>query len=199
MFPDPLSLLLALSGVFLIAFMRGAFGGGFAIIGIPLLSLSLDPIAAGALLAPLFVVNDLFALRYWKPGTWSKPDLKLLVPALLIGIAAGTLLMRMLDRHVIEIAMAVITLLFAALWFMGGGKLRAEPRKPAKGLFAGFALASRPWSRMPVVRRLRCICSRSGCRNRCWPERQVYFSQSAMSPRPDRGCGLRNRVGRFGC
>ena len=72
MFPDPLSLLLALSGVFLIAFMRGAFGGGFAIIGIPLLSLSLDPIAAGALLAPLFVVNDLFALRYWKPDTWSK-------------------------------------------------------------------------------------------------------------------------------
>jgi uncharacterized protein len=138
MLPDPFSLLLVFSGVFLIAFMRGAFGGGFAIIGIPLLSLRLDPITAGALLAPLFVVNDLFALRYWKPGTWSKPDLKLLVPALLIGIAVGTVLMRILDRHVIEIAMALITLLFAALWFMGGGKVQSEPRKPAKGLFAGF-------------------------------------------------------------
>jgi uncharacterized membrane protein YfcA len=137
MLPDPFSLLLVFSGVFLIAFMRGAFGGGFAIIGIPLLSLRLDPITAGALLAP-FVVNDLFALRYWKPGTWSKPDLKLLVPALLIGIAVGTVLMRILDRHVIEIAMALITLLFAALWFMGGGKVQSEPRKPAKGLFAGF-------------------------------------------------------------
>ena len=31
-------------GVLLISFMRGAFGGGFAILGIPLLSLGMDPI-----------------------------------------------------------------------------------------------------------------------------------------------------------
>ena len=43
----------ALAGTFLIAFMKGAFGGGFAIIGIPLLSLAMDPLTAGALLAPL--------------------------------------------------------------------------------------------------------------------------------------------------
>lgn len=34
------TILVAFAGVFLIAFMRGAFGGGFAIIGIPLLSQS---------------------------------------------------------------------------------------------------------------------------------------------------------------
>lgn len=138
MLPDVIPLFLALSGVALIAFMRGAFGGGFAIVGIPLLSLSLDPIAAGALLAPLFIVIDLFALRYWKPSTRSKPDLKLLLPMLLLGIAAGTVLMRVLDRHVIEIAMALITLLFAGLWFTGGGEVRMQPRRPAKGLLAGF-------------------------------------------------------------
>lgn len=139
MFPDLLPLFLALSGVALIAFMRGAFGGGFAIVGIPLLSLSLDPITAGALLAPLFVVIDLFALRYWKPSTWSKPDLKLLLPMLLLGIAAGTMLMRVLDRHLIEIAMALITLVFAGLWFKGGGEVRMQPRNAAKGLVAGFS------------------------------------------------------------
>lgn len=32
------TILIAFAGVFVIAFMRGAFGGGFAIIGIPLLS-----------------------------------------------------------------------------------------------------------------------------------------------------------------
>lgn len=138
MLPDILPLILALCGVFLIAFMRGAFGGGFAIVGIPLLSLGLDPIQAGALLAPLFIVIDLFALRYWKPGTWSKPDLKLLLPMLLLGIAAGTLLMRLLDRHLIEIAMALITLVFTGLWFRGGGQVTRQPRKAAKGLAAGF-------------------------------------------------------------
>jgi len=39
----------------LIAFMKGAFSGGIAIIGIPLLALVMHPLRAGALLAPLFV------------------------------------------------------------------------------------------------------------------------------------------------
>jgi uncharacterized membrane protein YfcA len=69
------TILLALAGVFLIAFMKGAFGGGFAIIGIPLLSIVMEPLTAGALLAPLFVAMDLCALRYWRPSTWSRPDL----------------------------------------------------------------------------------------------------------------------------
>ena len=62
--PAPFVLAVALAGVFLIAFMKGAFGGGFAIVGIPLLSLAMDPIAAGALLAPLFVIMDITALRF---------------------------------------------------------------------------------------------------------------------------------------
>ena len=77
--------LLTLAGVFLIAFMKGAFGGGFAIISIPLLALVMDPLTAGALLAPLFVAMDLFALQYWRPSTWSKPDLKVLLPSTDIG------------------------------------------------------------------------------------------------------------------
>jgi hypothetical protein len=47
----------SVAAVFLISFMKGAFGGGFAIIGIPLLALVMDPITAGALLAPLFCVT----------------------------------------------------------------------------------------------------------------------------------------------
>src|SRR5689334_13068761 len=56
------TILVAFAGVFLIGFMRGAFGGGFAIIGIPLLSMVMDPVTAGGLLAPLFIAMDLFAL-----------------------------------------------------------------------------------------------------------------------------------------
>ena len=49
---------------------------------------------------------DLFALRYWKPATWSKPDLALLLPGLVIGIAVGYLLFRFLDHRAIAIMMA---------------------------------------------------------------------------------------------
>jgi uncharacterized membrane protein YfcA len=68
---DPGAIAAALTGVFIIAFMKGAFGGGAATVGIPLLALAMDPLTAGALLAPLLVVMDVFALRYFRPSTWS--------------------------------------------------------------------------------------------------------------------------------
>ena len=36
------TVLVSLAGVFLICFMKGAFGGGFSIVGIPLLSIAMD-------------------------------------------------------------------------------------------------------------------------------------------------------------
>jgi uncharacterized membrane protein YfcA len=138
MLPDLFPFLIAALGIFLISFMRGAFGGGFAIVGIPLLSLAMDPITAGAVLAPLFIAIDIVALRYWKPSTWSKPDIKLLLPMLALGIALGFWLMQVLNRHAVEVAMALITLVFAGLWFRGGGQVQMQPRMPAKGLLAGL-------------------------------------------------------------
>jgi uncharacterized protein len=136
---DPLNLILAEAGVLLIAFMKGAFGGGFAIVGIPLLSLAMDPIAAGALLAPLFIAMDLTALRYWKPTTWSRPDLQVLLPGLVGGIAVGYLAIHRLDRHAVEVTIALITLAFTGLWFVGGGQPEARPRSTPKAVLAGVS------------------------------------------------------------
>jgi uncharacterized membrane protein YfcA len=133
-----LTIVVALAGTFLIAFMKGGFGGGFAIIGIPLLSIVMDPLTAGAFLAPLFIVQDLVALRYWKPSTWSKPDLGILLPALVVGIAAGYVTLSYLDRHAVAIVMALITLGFTGLWFRSGGKVTVQQRSTPKAIAAGF-------------------------------------------------------------
>jgi uncharacterized membrane protein YfcA len=130
--------MIAFAGVFLICFMKGAFGGGFSIVGIPLLSMVMDPVTAGGLLAPLFIVMDLFALRYWKPSTWSKPDLVLLLPGLVVGVGLGSLLFRFLDHRAIAIVMAVVTLVFVGLWFAGGGKVTVRRRSVPKALAAGL-------------------------------------------------------------
>lgn len=132
------TILITFAGVFLICFMKGAFGGGFAIVGIPLLSLVMDPITAGGLLAPLFVAMDLFSLRYWKPSTWSKPDLALLLPGLIIGIGGGYLLFRILDHRAMAIAIALVTLIFVGLWFKTGGNISARPRSSSKAVAAGI-------------------------------------------------------------
>jgi len=133
------TILVAFAGVFLICFMKGAFGGGFSIVGIPLLSIVMDPVTAGGLLAPLFIAMDLFALRYWKPSTWSKPDLLLLLPGLVIGIAFGYFLFRFLDHRAIAIVMAAVTLVFVGLWFAGGGDVTIRPRSTPKAITAGLS------------------------------------------------------------
>lgn len=135
---DLATLLVAFAGVFLIAFMKGAFGGGFAIIGIPLLSLMMEPLEAGALLAPLLIVMDLFALRYWRPSTWSKPDLAILLPGLIVGIGFGYLTLRVLDERAIAIAVALVTLAFAALWLRSGRRIASQPRSVSKAVAAGI-------------------------------------------------------------
>ena len=136
---DPATILVTLTGVFLISFMRGAFGGGFAIIGIPLLSLVMDPLTAGGLLAPLFISMDIFALRYWRPSTWSKPDLIVLLPCLIVGIGFGAITLRLLDERAIAIAIALITLTFSVIWFGGGGKIQVRPRSAFKAAAAGLS------------------------------------------------------------
>jgi uncharacterized membrane protein YfcA len=133
------TILVVFAGVFLICFMKGAFGGGFSIIGIPLLSTVMDPVTAGGLLAPLFIAMDLYALRYWKPSTWSKPDLVLLLPGLVLGVALGYLVFRFLDHRAISIVMSVTTLGFVGLWFAGGGTVAVRPRSMPKAITAGVA------------------------------------------------------------
>ncbi|KGM31787.1 sulfite exporter TauE/SafE family protein [Inquilinus limosus] len=133
------TILVAFAGVLLISLLRGAFGGGFAIIGIPLLSLVMDPVTAGGLLAPLFVATDLVALRYWKPSTWSKPDLLPLLPGLVAGIGLGYLLFTHLDHRAIAIVMAAVTLAFVGLWFTKGATVTMRPRSTPKAVAAGLA------------------------------------------------------------
>src|ERR1700675_3726795 len=126
------TVLIAFAGVFLICFMKGAFGGGVSIVGIPLLSFVMDPVTAGGFLAPLFIAMDLFSLRYWKPSTWSRPDLRLLVPGLVLGIGAGYVLFRGLEHRAIAILMAAITLIFVGLWLVRGGEVVVQPRSSPK-------------------------------------------------------------------
>ena len=121
----------------LIAVIKGAFGGGFGLVGIPLLSLVMDPISAGAVMAPLFIPMDIVALRYFPPRTWSKPDIDVLVPTMIVGTAIGAAILAVMDTRLVSIAIAVVALGFAAQWFAGGQKITAAPRKTWHAALAG--------------------------------------------------------------
>lgn len=123
--------------VFLIALFKGAFGAGMAIVGIPIMALAMDPISAGAIIAPLFIPMDLIALRLYPPRTWSMPDLKVLVPSCAAGIAFGYWTMSVLDQRIVTIIIGVVSLGFAVNWFIGGQVVTKMSRKTGWGILAG--------------------------------------------------------------
>jgi uncharacterized protein len=115
---DPTFYIVGLLTTFLMALSKGAFGGGLAIIGVPMLSLVMDPISAAITVAPLVAFMDLFAVRAFPPSTWSRPDLGWLCLGLVIGLALGWVFFTRVDSRFVVLAIALITLAFTLRWFL---------------------------------------------------------------------------------
>jgi uncharacterized protein len=98
---DPAFYAVAFTTIFAISFFKGGFGGGFATLGIPFLALVMDPLDAAIMMAPLVAFMDVFALNAYRRETWSIPDLKLLAPALVLGIGIGFLAFERLPKQVV--------------------------------------------------------------------------------------------------
>ncbi len=141
MLSEPLFYLVGLPTVFIMAASKGAFGGGLAIIGVPLLSLVMSPIEAAIVCAPLVVFMDLFAVGAFGPRTWSKPDLVWLVPGLLGGILIGYVFFTQVDPRLVSLGIGAITCAFAADYFLRGRRAPegGHPVSPPLALLAGLA------------------------------------------------------------
>ncbi|WP_375175849.1 sulfite exporter TauE/SafE family protein [Pseudooceanicola sp.] len=117
----------------------GAFGGGVAMIGIPLMSLAMDPLVAGAVLAPLLLVMDAFALRHWSPKTWSRADVIWLIPGTLIGTALAAWLLTGMDERGVATLMGALGVGFALYWLTGGMSDRGWAARPVFAFTAATA------------------------------------------------------------
>lgn len=130
--------LVGFSATFAVAVSKGAFGGGLAVLSVPLLSLVMPPIEAAIVTAPLVLVMDIFAIGQFGSGTWSKPDLKWLVPGLMGGIALGYFFFTAVDPNWVNIGIGVIALLFSFDYFLRSRKQsKTHPPSPGLALLAG--------------------------------------------------------------
>ncbi|MCZ8261030.1 MAG: sulfite exporter TauE/SafE family protein [Beijerinckiaceae bacterium] len=138
--PDPVFWIVGLGTIAMIAFSKGAFGGGAASLGVPMLSFFIDPIGAAIIVAPLVVVMDMFTLRAFGPSSWSKPDLRLLVPGLIVGLGLGWWLFEAVDPRLVGLLIGAISLVFAGQWFwkrQAGKIATGKPPHLGLGLLAG--------------------------------------------------------------
>jgi len=108
---DPWFYAAAIPAVLLFGISKGGFGGGLGVMAVPLMALVISPVQAAAILLPILCVMDLVAL--WKfRGKWVWPELKILLPASLIGIVIGTLLFEYMTASLVRLIIGVVAIAF---------------------------------------------------------------------------------------
>lgn len=135
--------LTAVIAVLVVGLSKAGFGGGVGAVSTPLLALTIPVPEAAALLLPLLILADLFALRYYRHH-YDRYSVGWLLPGGLLGILVGSLVFRYFsaNEHILKIGIGMISLLFIAYqlarhWLM---KALAEKRpSPTSGISFGFA------------------------------------------------------------
>ena len=123
--------LLAGLAVILIGASKAGFGSGVGVIATPLVALALPVADAVALLLPLLLAGDLFAVRHYR-RSYDRASLRLLLPSAVVGIVLGGLFFDLFSEQerVLKIGIGVISLLFVLYQVAGGALSRALGRRP---------------------------------------------------------------------
>lgn len=138
---DPVFYAVAVPALLLVGISKGGFGGGVGLIGVPLLALAVPLVQAAAIMLPILCLMDLFALRaYW--GTYSGANVRVLMPACMLGVAAGAWAFGSLDERWIRGLVGTLAVGFTAQYAISRLRNRhREPRapRPVAGWFWGTA------------------------------------------------------------
>lgn len=111
MITDPWFYAVAVPAVLLYGISKGGFGGGLGVIAVPLMALVISPVQAAAILLPVLCAMDIVAL--WKfRGKWLWSELRILLPASLLGILIGTLLFGYMSTSVVRLIVGVVAVSF---------------------------------------------------------------------------------------
>lgn len=111
MITDPFFYICAIPAVLLFGMAKGGFGGGISMLSVPMIALAVPPVQAAAILLPILVVMDIFALKSFR-GQCSKSNLKIIIPGAAIGILVGTFTFRYFSPDMIRIIIGTIAVIF---------------------------------------------------------------------------------------
>ena len=131
-----LYLILASFGALLIGMSKG----GLPMVGmmsVPLLSLVMSPVKAAVLMLPLFVVSDVVGVWLYRRH-YSALNLKILIPAGLIGVFVGWLTASMISDLTIKFIIGLVGVSFCLqTWFRRGPTASPQGANKLKGYFWG--------------------------------------------------------------
>ncbi len=141
MITDPAFYLAAVPAVLLYGIAKGGFAGGFGILAVPLMALVVSPLQAAAILLPILCLMDVFAVWAYR-GEWVISELRLILPASLLGIAAGTLLFDALSPDLIRLLLGILAITFSLQHWATVSRRRQSPPALFGPRLAAVAAAS---------------------------------------------------------
>src|SRR5215469_3194083 len=113
---NPALFALASAGAIFVGLSKGglpAIGG----LSVPMLSLTMSPVKAAALLLPVYVISDWVGLYLYR-HRFSKPNLRILIPGAMAGVAFGWATASLFPENVIKLLIGLMGLGFCLnSWF----------------------------------------------------------------------------------
>jgi len=136
MITDPLFYAAAIPAVILVGLSKGGFGGAMAMLGVPIMALTISPLAAAAILLPILVAMDAVGLVAYR-RKFDPALLKLMMPAATLGIAIGYFTANLVNDAVVRLLVGLMAVVFALeYWLRSSGNTSARP-SAARGWFWG--------------------------------------------------------------
>ena len=111
MITDPIFYLAAVPAVIMIGIAKGGFVAGLGVLAVPVIALVVPPNQAAAILLPILCVMDLIGLWAYR-GKWVWPELRILLPASLLGIAVGTLIFGYMSPARLRLLLGILAIAF---------------------------------------------------------------------------------------
>lgn len=134
---DPLFYLAAIPAVILLGLAKGGFAG-IGILGVPLMALVISPVQAAAILLPILLVQDVVSVWVFRRAR-NNAVLARMLPGAAIGVIAGYMLAALVSVAMVELAVGLITMVFAVQRMRIGADASASRAQSWAGVPMGAA------------------------------------------------------------
>lgn len=138
---DPWFYVAAVVAVLVLGIAKGGLAGGIGLVAVPLMSLTVEPARAAAILLPILMLMDAVALRPWW-GRWDAHSLRTSAFGAVLGTGIGLVTFDRLSPDALRVMVGVIALAFSLRWWLVRDPGPARPAGYARGTFwsalAGF-------------------------------------------------------------
>jgi uncharacterized membrane protein YfcA len=118
MITDPLFYALAIPAILITGISKSGFGGAMGGLAVPLMSLVIPPAEAAGIMLPILCTMDAIGLRRFA-GSFDWPNLRVILPGAIVGIALGTLCFGLLNKGWLLLLVGAIGIGFPLLNWSG--------------------------------------------------------------------------------